>query len=145
MRASSSDGVVSMQRSRALFTDAELALLLRPHVRGVGFVTYRLTTLDKELLISHAPLLQAVRAACPRMTYKKKTIENALRLIGAEKNAAWGMSEAQLEDWATTQAARVHTMCRLLVQAWLKKPSAQGLAIFGFEEKPDEGEEDEAP
>ena len=134
-----------MQRSRALFTDAELALLLRPHVGGVGFVTYRQTTLDKELLIGHAPLLKALHAACPRMTYKKKTMENALRLIGAEKNAVWGMTAAQLEDWATTQAARVRTMCRLLAQAWLKKPGARWLATFGFEGEPDDSDGDEVP
>ena len=54
------DGGGAAMRKRAPISDATLADVLRPHVTTITYVAYKESTLDRKLLMDHAPIVKSL-------------------------------------------------------------------------------------
>ena len=64
------DGGGAAMRKRAPISDATLADVLRPHVTTITYVAYKESTLDRKLLMDHAPIVKSLHDSVPYLECK---------------------------------------------------------------------------
>ena len=117
----------------------DLAALLLPFVQksGVSFCTYpcegkKVTgaALNFDSAKRHFALLKSLHEAQPNLSFKRSTMEDALKSIVKDLNgsALKLKGKDEIKDFITTMSSRIRCMCRAISQGEKKNPCPKWVA-----------------
>ena len=118
---------MAQERSRLKDVDALVEILLpsfqKPAALKYGEDMDASDTMP-HILVANAALLQRIRAKQANLSISQADMVAALsKVYEIQKNdEAWTLQESHFEEWRTSMARRIRTMCRHYSQALCKTP-----------------------
>eukprot|EP00974_Lingulodinium_polyedra_P009416 901218-Lingulodinium_polyedra.AAC.1 len=96
-----------------------------------------------KLLISHAPLLKALRGIQANMSFAPVMLKTVLMNIASERKGDWKFTMNDIECFSTEVGKSIRTMCRHCAQGLRKTPMPRWVAtVFDLEVAPQAVESD---
>ena len=122
LQPSMEGGKTPAARDRYAGSVDALVSCLRPHVRHPSFIRYceqQSEKIDKKLLWDHAPIIRALHALQPNLSFSKRRMAQALEKL-AEEKGYFRDSPSMAQEWVKVCSCRLRTLGRHMAQSILK-------------------------
>ena len=78
--------------------------------------------LDARVLVTHAPLLQALRRLQPNLSFSQAPMKAALAEVAEQNAVTWRLTPGEIDKFSEKVAKRIRTMCAHMAAAQRKNP-----------------------